>query len=338
MPAVFLVWRGVPDEHGLFWATLDHRGNAFHDPIPDRGSADRPALAAYRDRLIMAWRGVPDDERLFWATAALRRGAAQWSPQRVVPMGNSAVAPALAVYHNRLFMVWRGAEDDGRFFWTTFDDVAQDWFAPPTNSNTIASIASPTVAVLGDRMYMAYRGGEHKIAWAIYDETGNDWLPQDALPDAESESEPALVAFQDRLFLFWSAEESQALMFATFDGRSTAWTPAAPLDPPLFSFRPPALAVYRQELNVFFMGTLSEHGGTEPPPDILDTQLRFVPFNGRRRGRVNFLPATSATSPAAVVFPTPTRFLRDYLLAHGFDPQEGFAQVGRGSVRDLLDL
>ncbi|MGH8548000.1 MAG: hypothetical protein ACRERU_05270 [Methylococcales bacterium] len=248
--------------------------------------------------------------------------------------------PTLAVFHDKLYMAWRGVDDDKRLFWTTFDEATQDWL-PPKVTKPKASHASPALAVFKDKFYMAYRGADNKrLGWAIYTEAAEEWLPHNELNDAGSEWGPAFVVFEDKLFMFWTGEDTQAFFFSTFDGQGEKllWAGPRRVVPPLFSYRSPGLVVFHDQLFIFQIGTLTEFSGEDAPFDNFDTQLCFTRFDGNIPFRTNFLSATSASSPAVAVFFELTRSLKLFLQRHGFNPSEGVRQVGRGSVKSLTGL
>ena len=108
---VYLVWRGLDyTDESLYWASA---GQDFSPgdakPVPGVGSSHAPALATFGNLLYMAWKGaragLDDDQHLYWTTF----DGTTWSPQQQVPVSETSVGPALAVYQDQLYMAWKGA-------------------------------------------------------------------------------------------------------------------------------------------------------------------------------------------------------------------------------------
>jgi hypothetical protein len=311
---VFAAWRGVGDDQRLFWATLVLREGmpqwSQQFPLDDRGSFSGPALASFQNKLHMAWRGVETDHRLFWATFDGQSDNPQWSSQCVLDNGGSSSGPALAVFRDKLYLAWRGVNDDRTLYWATFDGsaptlpCAQQWSLPHRKDDR-ASEAGPALVIFRDQLLMFWRGVETN--------TSSD----------------------------------QRLFFATFDGQPD-WS-GQKLVGPLRSCRKPALATFRNKLYIADIGTLSEppggKGGGSPEPgpgEIIEAGLVYTTFDGDNpeTPRLPMLEVggTSLASPAMAVFPEVTNSLRLFLSRHGFDPSKGTKQAGGGSLRDLMGL
>ena len=346
MVALYMAWRSEPfEDFRLNWATFDGRGDSpqwqLRDRLDDRGSKEGPALAVFNDKLYMAWRGIEGDRDLFWSTLELRQGESRsWSPQNRLKNRGSFTAPALAAFNGKLYMAWRGIEDDHRLFWATFEGQG-DW-SDPEEFERQGSNSSPALAVFRNRLYMAWRGADddQRLFWATFDENTKKWLPLNPLSDRASAAGPALVVFREKLFMFWrGVEDDQHLFFSTFDGEGVdpQWSDQRRIEPPLDSFNAPAIGAFRGVIYIARIGRLSEFAGMDPPPSVLHTDLRYTKFDGENPVLpTRILPASSVASPALAVFPEPTRSLKRFLESHGFDPTKGTEQAGRGSLQEMM--
>jgi hypothetical protein len=295
------------DDQSLYWFALE-----LHEGVPtwsqpnhlgDRASFLGPALAVFQNKLHMAWRGVETDHNLYWATFDGQGNPPQWSSWCALENRGSIDSPALAVFQNKLFMAWRGVNEDRTLYWATFDGnspslpCAQQW-SPQRRKDDRGSATGPALVVFRDQLFMFWRGVES--------DTSND----------------------------------QRLYFATFDGQPD-WS-GQKFVGPLQSFRKPGVVSFRNKLYIADMGTVSESpGGREPPGAIVDAILDYTTFDGENP-QVPMLAvgdgATSVASPAMAVFPEVTKSLKLFLLRHGFDPAKGVRQVGTGSVSSLMGL
>jgi len=84
---------------------------------------------------------VVGDDNLYWATYD-GNPALKWSDQNPLTDRASAYGPALAVFQNKLYMVWRGiggVESDEKLYWAIYDETApHKW----TNQSTMARVTA----------------------------------------------------------------------------------------------------------------------------------------------------------------------------------------------------
>ena len=70
----------------------------------------------------MAWKGVNDDQRIFFNSFNINTSnIGNWSPQQLVEGVGTSVGPALRLTFNasRLFMAWKGVNDDQNIFFNS---------------------------------------------------------------------------------------------------------------------------------------------------------------------------------------------------------------------------
>jgi hypothetical protein len=134
MATLYMAWRGVDDDQGLWWA-VTHDGKRWSRQLPlsDRASTGAPALAAFQNKLFMAWPGADNDDNLWWATYDGNRDL-KWSDQHQLSDRGSVEGPALAVFQDKLFMAWRGVSGDQNLYWATYDE--SDPCAPQLDRST----------------------------------------------------------------------------------------------------------------------------------------------------------------------------------------------------------
>jgi hypothetical protein len=258
--------------------------------------------------LYIACRGEIDDHRLFWATFDGKGQSPQFSPANLLDDRASQSSPALAVFHDKLYMAIRGPLDDQRLFWATLElrkNIPTNWSTPQVVSNS-GSFCAPALAVFRDQLYLACRGIEtdHRLFWAIFDENTDppQFVFQPVLDDRASSDGPALAVFQDKLYMVMRGPtDDHRLFWATFDG-TPPWSTPQPLADS-GSEDGPALAVFQDKLYMFIRGLQG------------DQRLFFATFDGQ-----GATPAWSAHTVMEGLFsnrqPAVAVFRNDCYIAH----------------------
>lgn len=184
---LFMAWKGWDDDTGLYFSRLIDKNWSPQTKVGGVGSADRPALATDVDgSLRMTWRGVPGDNILY--TSVLRD--LFWDPQELVQWiipgnggaGTAQVAHALSEFgpaacsrfrqtyfvgeapptDNKVFLVWRGDDNEGLYFTQLALDVigttqASRW-SSQVNVPRVASSHRPSMALYNSVMHFAWKG------------------------------------------------------------------------------------------------------------------------------------------------------------------------------------
>jgi hypothetical protein len=129
-----------------------------------------------------------------------------------------AGAPAAAVYHDVLWVAFRGS--GGTNLWVTSYD-GNSW-----NQNKIGTAAdSPGMAVYQDKVYLMYpRKSDDKLVYRTYD--GSGWSSETRAVGG-SQSAPALCVFNNRLQAIYRGEGSGHVYMRSFDGSN--WSSAIKL-------------------------------------------------------------------------------------------------------------
>jgi hypothetical protein len=83
----------------------------FRSGLENESSHSRPALAAFKDRLVLAWTGTDGGSHLNVISSADGR---KWDQDTKRILGELSMAgPALAVYNDRLHIAWTGVDGTG---------------------------------------------------------------------------------------------------------------------------------------------------------------------------------------------------------------------------------
>jgi hypothetical protein len=105
----------------------------------------------------------------------------------VIPDTATSSSPSLAVFGNRFYAAWKGANADQELFYASFDGTS--WNAQATIPGSATS-AGPSLAAFGGCLYAAWKGGstDQRLFYASFD--GTSWTPQALIP---GNSSPDLV-------------------------------------------------------------------------------------------------------------------------------------------------
>jgi hypothetical protein len=177
----------------------------------------------------MAWRGVAGDQSIY---TSVWDGAETWSPQSEPLAGRgTSNTPVMATLHNRVYMFWKGIDNDNTAYWSVLDmsdPVANPnpiWSAQKqivydtietsgAVSHPIGSTVGPIAATrAADNILLAWKGaeGDSQIWLSLFD--GTTFTGQLALSDAGTTSGPGLTDVNGVSTLAWKGVE----------GDSTIW-------------------------------------------------------------------------------------------------------------------
>jgi hypothetical protein len=132
-----MVWKGIEGDSNL-WATT--RTGGFWQPqqpiawiVPGNGgsgtidvrfpgTANGAGMARDGNRVVVAWRGAGDDSGIWFTqrTADVVGGVniVEWSSQGNIPGVGTSHRPAIAFFGGRLYLAWKGVDDDSTLFTT----------------------------------------------------------------------------------------------------------------------------------------------------------------------------------------------------------------------------
>ena len=99
----------------------------------------------------------------------------KWSPQRQITESDirTSKAPALAVFGDKLYMVWRGRSSDNLWY-SVFDDERRQWGENRRVPNNYTSVA-PTLAEFEGRLYLSYRGKSSDTLYYCTMDAAEEW-------------------------------------------------------------------------------------------------------------------------------------------------------------------
>lgn len=118
--------------------------------------------------------------------------------------------PAVAVYGDKLYFVYRPGGDSQKLTYTTFD--GQIWSRPVTTQKGI--LTSPALAVYRNTLYCTHQGWEEDrgtIWYSTFD--GTEWSQDHPLPGLKISDSPSLAVYKGELYCAYHRA----------DGTNTAW-------------------------------------------------------------------------------------------------------------------
>jgi hypothetical protein len=139
--------------------------------------------------------------------------------------------PGVAVYNNRLYLVYKG-KDSNTLYTAYFDGIT--WYG---NEKIVINKANgepdpksnynPGVAVYNNRLYLAYKGEDSNTLYTAYFD-GTTWYGNTPIKEQppggvspESNYNPGVAVYNNRLYLVYKHGDSNSLYTAYFDG--TKW-------------------------------------------------------------------------------------------------------------------
>jgi hypothetical protein len=211
---LFMAWKGVEDDSGLYFATNDGFGWTTPAKIPGVGSSNRPAVLNHGGT-FMAWKGIEGDSGIYWS----RHDATGWESQEKVLGVGTSDSPALVFFNNRLYMFWKGVEDDAHIYYTWRDDINPIWrpqqavFYAETETGGgvpvfVGTSHGPSVTVDGSRIMLAWKGveGDPGIYFSLFD--GNEFTGQIRVSGVGTSQGPAVYGFDGTLHMAWKGVEN----------------------------------------------------------------------------------------------------------------------------------
>jgi hypothetical protein len=174
-----MVWKGLPGDSGLYFSQFNPGIGkwASQNVIGGVGSSDRPYVAAdpVTNTPRIVWKGIQGDHALY--TSTLR--SQFWQPQQEVAWvvaGNggagtvevgrpaSEFGPCLVNAAGKIFMVWRGINDDQDLWFTQGAPDAPlggqaivEW-STQANVRGFATSSRPAIAFFNGNIFLAWKG------------------------------------------------------------------------------------------------------------------------------------------------------------------------------------
>ncbi|MFJ7912929.1 hypothetical protein [Kitasatospora sp. NPDC096204] len=185
------------------------------------------------------------DTNLYWATYREGVDAPGWSEREQMPDHKSVENPALALFQDKVFCVYRGHTDQA--LWFTVNTPDGTGWSDAEGIPRQFSKAAPALAVYGDRLYCVYMAhdGSQELYYTFFD--GHGWSSPTKIPGQKTSTGPGLAVFDGKLYCVYQASGGAPEMYWTrFDGER--WSDAVKMRRPDGGHhkchREPALAAY----------------------------------------------------------------------------------------------
>ncbi|WP_438485441.1 hypothetical protein [Streptomyces sp. S186] len=160
-----------------------------------------------------------------------------------VPSGDR---PALAVYNDMLYCVFRGTGNDERLWYVTWS--GNGWGAPARIRPGADSAAGPALAAHENKLFCLHRGfHEKKELWSTV-WNGDEWTQDQHVPGVDNGLSPALASYDGKLFCVHRGGNDSHLWYTTREGNG--WSKDTLMDDHA-SEHAPALVVFQQKLFCF---------------------------------------------------------------------------------------
>jgi hypothetical protein len=214
------------------WFGLDWSGDeAVHDRqgrIRPPKSDHSPSAAVFRNHLFLVYKNETSSD-LFAANMDFN-GVWSWGAPISSLQGSSVspksdLGPSVAVYQDKLYIVYKGQNTKDIFF-TIYD--GQFWSGDARISSQPGGIrpessANPSLVVFNNLLYMIYKGPQNNdLNYAYFD--GKVWhgnseiYKQPGRIRPESNTNPGLAVFNGRLHMIYKSPNNNELNVAFFDG------------------------------------------------------------------------------------------------------------------------
>lgn len=189
----------------------DERISAVSEISPESNLS--PALASYNTQMHMVFKGAHSND----LCQAVFNGSEWTGNVKISSISGispeSGVSPALAVFRDKLYMVFKGAHSND-LCQAVFD--GNEW----TGNVSISSISdispqsdsSPALTAFSDNLYLVYKGANSSDTYqAVFD--GSGWMGDVKLSDISdispaSDHRPSLSALDEKLFMVYKGSGS----------------------------------------------------------------------------------------------------------------------------------
>ena len=144
--------------------------------------------------LYLAWRGPDADDGIY----AMRttnveqsgRGGSWCQP----PGKGTATGVSLTNFRDKVYMAWRGVNDDDNICWSRLNstDVCGGW-EPQHRLSDRGTAGAPAIIAFNDIILMVWRGvrDDRAMYWSLFD--GTNWTPQQAIPGIGTDADQSYV-------------------------------------------------------------------------------------------------------------------------------------------------
>jgi len=218
---IFTAWHDTSSPSRVQAARFDGPNQwAWFGPVPGATSDAAPAGAAMTtsSNFMLVWKtagGTGLQVAIF--------DSLHWGPTAVVPNAHTSHSPALALFDNRMHLVWKGVSGDDRLYHAM--NTGGAWSSPQQIPGATTT-SQPALATYDGRLVLAFKGGDGDpgVYWSSLASSAAAWLPPARIAAFTTGTGPALLAFSGRLHLVWKGVgDDYAINMANFDG--SFWWP-----------------------------------------------------------------------------------------------------------------
>jgi hypothetical protein len=313
---LYAAWKGAPDDDQIFYSRWNGSGQwAPASPMSSGtvggNTSAGPSLGVFGGDVYAAWKGEWSDPRLFFA----KFNGSAWENQVQIPNAYSDVGPALCAFSStRLIAAWKSVDQSLRY--ASYNGTT--WSSPAIIPG-VGSSVGPSLALLGNKLYAAWKGEDtdQGLYYAFFD--GTNWSAQTKITNVASSVGPSLATFGGKLYAMWKGENTdQGLYYASFDG--TKWSAQTEVSN-VASSTGPAIAVFNNKLYAMWKGESS------------DTRLWDASYDGTKwSAQSNNIPGNTGPDPLTPLA-TPAGGNVNYLLADS----KGAALTGTTVTMTIVD-
>ncbi|MEP7232916.1 MAG: hypothetical protein ABI691_21835 [Ginsengibacter sp.] len=235
---LYMVWKGGKDDNGLYFASFDGQSWSAQYSLGDRGSTDGPVLITvphndgYSSGLMMAWKGVDDDSGIYISYNDTLSWDG-WIPQEGFHDIATAAKPALALFKNIIYLVWRGGGNDHGIYFRR--NVNGTWL-PQEKINGVGSTSSPCLVIYKERLQLYWKGAEDDsniYFTRLKEDSDNEWEDQQLLSykkaghintaNAASTHGPSVIVLGEIMFICWKGiDDDSSIYMMTYE--NDEWT------------------------------------------------------------------------------------------------------------------
>jgi hypothetical protein len=199
------------------------------EPLTDAA----PALAVDDNKLYLVYKGPSAVDAIWWSwyEDGQWKGNEQVVVTRTVPPPrrepHTNAAPALAVYDNKLYLVYKGHHSVDTIWWSWYEGGQWKGDEPVVvPGREPLTDAAPALAVYGDKLYLVYKDDSGTIWWSWYD--GREWKGHEpvGVPGRKplTDAAPALAVYDNKLYLVYKGHSVDNIWWSWYVRRWWSWS------------------------------------------------------------------------------------------------------------------
>jgi hypothetical protein len=231
------------------------------------------AVAVFKGRLYVFWKGPGKKGRIYSAYMNERE---EWLGLNMVNLDRKKdgsddyvfqnftdCSPAVAVFNERLYLLWKGAENG--HIYSAYMNKDEQWIGPNMvnldrqDFKTFTN-GSPAVAAYNGLLYLIWKNAEHMYyayhveGMPLDKQWAGGWMVNPLGGTPSTDLSPALVAFDGKLYAAWKGSKHNSIWFTSGIPHNNPqdpeleWSPQTRFVVPGETMRSPALATYNGRL------------------------------------------------------------------------------------------